>query len=89
MEIKNGNAIAGSEKLTKVQMHDEYIMLALRGEGINLKDYNCRFNNGWIKENYAYFQKLEDQKLINMNENKITLTRNGYILCDEILRNIL
>jgi oxygen-independent coproporphyrinogen-3 oxidase len=87
--MKNRNAIAGSEKLTKAQMHDEYVMLALRGEGIDLEDYNYRFNNGWIKENYSYFQKLKYGKLINMKENKINLTRNGYILCDEILRNIL
>jgi oxygen-independent coproporphyrinogen-3 oxidase len=89
VEMKNRNAIAGSEKLTKAQMHDEYVMLALRGEGIDLEDYNYRFNNGWIKENYSYFQKLKYGKLINMKENKINLTRNGYILCDEILRNIL
>ncbi|UCH66182.1 MAG: radical SAM family heme chaperone HemW [Ignavibacterium sp.] len=86
---KNDNAVANSEILSETEMHDEYVMLALRSAGLDLADYRKRFNDDWIVRNNYYFQKLKDEKLILIDKKSIRLTKNGYFVCDEILRNIL
>lgn len=85
----NSYAVAGSEILTKQQMIDEYVMLALRSSGLNLNEFINRFGNEWLEKRKNYFSKLNKDKFILLTENKIKLTKNGYLLCDEILSNIL
>jgi len=85
----HGHAIMNSEHITKNQMHDEYIMLALRSSGLDLIDYNKRFNNNWINKNNDYFNLLKKENLITIENNWIKLTSKGYAVCDEILKNIL
>lgn len=86
---KNDYAIMNEEVLTEKQLHDEYIMLALRSNGIDLNNYRKRFNDDWINKNYSYFEALKNKNFLEMNSNVIKLTRKGYSLCDEILKNIL
>jgi oxygen-independent coproporphyrinogen-3 oxidase len=85
----HGHAIMNSERITKNQMHDEYIMLSLRSSGLDLIDYNKRFNNDWINKNNDYFNLLKKENLITIGNNWIKLTSKGYAVCDEILKNIL
>lgn len=85
----HGHAIMNSEHITKNQMHDEYIMLSLRSSGLDLIDYNKRFNNDWINKNNDYFNLLKKENLITIGNNWIKLTSKGYAVCDEILKNIL
>jgi len=85
----NSYAVAGSEILTKQQMIDEYVMLALRSSGLNLNEFINRFGNEWLEKRKNYFSKLNKDKFILLTKNKIKLTKNGYLLCDEILSNIL
>jgi len=85
----HGQAIMNSEHITKNQMHDEYVMLALRSSGLDLIDYNKRFNNDWINKNNDYFNLLKKENLITIENNWIKLTSKGYAVCDEILKNIL
>lgn len=85
----NNHAIMNSEIISKEQMHDEYVMLALRSSGLDLDDYRKRFSNDWIKKNYAYFKLLENEHHLSIDNNRIKLTAKGYAVCDEILKNIL
>jgi len=86
---KNGNAVANDEQLTNEEIHDEYVMLALRSSGIELKSYKKRFGHDWLKKNNSYFEELLKKDLILYDEEILKLTAKGYILCDEILKNIL
>ena len=86
---ERGNAVAGSEELSVIQNHNEYVMLALRSSGIKLSEYNRRFGNDWLKEKNRYLQKLKNDNLITVNDDHIRLTKRGYAVCDEILQNIL
>lgn len=86
---KNGNAMANYEKLTEEQMHNEYVMLSLRGSGLDLSNYRQRFNDDWLVRNNSYLQKLKDEEFILMDSNCIKLSKNGYFVCDEILKNLL
>jgi len=85
----NNHAIKNSEVISKDQMHDEYVMLALRSSGLDLDDYRKRFSDDWVKKNYSYFKLLENEQHLSIENNWIKLTSKGYALCDEILKNIL
>ena len=86
---KNGNAVASSETLNEKQSHNEYIMLALRSSGIDLGEYQRKFGGDWINKNYSYLDNLKDDNFIVFNDKLIRLTKKGYALCDEILKNLL
>jgi oxygen-independent coproporphyrinogen-3 oxidase len=86
---KNGNALANYEQLTDDEIHGEYVMLALRSSGIELKSYKKRFGNDWLKKNNSYFEELLKKDLILFDDEILKLTAKGYTLCDEILKNIL
>lgn len=85
----NNHAIMNSEIISKEQMHDEYVMLALRSSGLDINDYRKRFSDDWIKKNYSYFELLKNEQHILMDNNWVKLTSKGYAVCDEILKNIL
>lgn len=85
----NKNAIMNFENISSSQMHDEYVMLALRSSGLDLSDYKLRFGYDWIKKNNDYFELLKNQNLLVINDDLIKLTAKGYAICDEILKNIL
>jgi oxygen-independent coproporphyrinogen-3 oxidase len=85
----NNHAVMNSEIISKDQMHNEYVMLALRSSGLDLIDYKKRFSDDWIKNNNHYFELLKNEKLLIVKDDWIKLTSKGYALCDEILKNIL
>ena len=78
-----------SEIISKEQMHEEYIMLALRSSGLDLNDYRKYFSDAWIKKNNPYFELLKNEHHLTIDDNLIKLTSKGYAVCDEILKNIL
>ncbi|HKI79462.1 MAG TPA: radical SAM family heme chaperone HemW [Ignavibacteriaceae bacterium] len=86
---KNDSAVAGSEVVNEEQKFDEYVMLALRSSGLNLKEFKNMFGENWINEKYGYFKELMNKNLITIDEEKLRFTKNGYALCDEILKEIL
>ena len=83
------HAIMNSEIVSINQMHDEYVMLALRSSGLDLVDYRKRFSDDWIKKNNSYFELLKNEQHLSIENNWIKLTPKGYAVCDEILKNIL
>ncbi|HLG32837.1 MAG TPA: radical SAM family heme chaperone HemW [Ignavibacteriaceae bacterium] len=86
---KKHNAEAGSEIISSVDKLTEFVMLALRSSGINLSEFEKRFGNGWIEKKYFYLQKLQSAEYIIMNDDQIRLTKRGYAICDEILKELL
>ena len=87
-----GNAVAGSEIISTEKAINEFIMLELRSSGLNLKRFENRFGDkikGWLKKNYSYFELLENQNFVIMNNDTIKLTSKGYAVCDEILSEVL
>ena len=86
---KNNNAVAGSEIISSGDKLSEFVMLALRSSGISTSDFQNRFGNTWLKEKHSYFQKLQSAEFININDKSIRLTKRGYAICDEILKELL
>lgn len=85
----NQNALMNFETLNKTQIHDEYLMLALRSSGIDVNEYKKMFGESWIKKNYTYLKELSITGNILIDDKNIKLTPKGYAVCDEILKNIL
>ena len=81
----NGNAVRGEETLTKEELLSEYIMLALRSNGLNLLDLNKIHGGEWLSRNEGYISELINNNYLLESDNFIKFTDKGYSLCDEIL----
>lgn len=86
---KNSCAVAASENISKEQRLNEYVMLALRSSGLDLTEFKIMFGANWINEKYDYIKKLMKRDLVTLDEKYLRLTKNGYAVCDEILKEIL
>ncbi len=86
---RNQHALMNFEMLNKIQIHDEYVMLALRSSGMDLNEYKKMFGENWINTNYSYLKELSITGNLIINDKNIKLTPKGYAVCDEILKNIL
>ncbi|WP_290662816.1 radical SAM family heme chaperone HemW [Ignavibacterium sp.] len=83
------NAMMNYELLNKDQMKNEYIMLALRSKGLNLRDYINKFGSDWLDSHLKDLEFLRKENFIEYDHNSIKLTPKGYAICDEILSKIL
>lgn len=88
VELKQ-NAMMNFEILDKNQLQDEYIMLALRSDGIKLNEYINKFGSEWLDKHSKNFEMMKEENLIEIKHNTIKLTPKGYAICDEILSKIL
>jgi oxygen-independent coproporphyrinogen-3 oxidase len=88
VELKQ-NAMINFEILDKNQLQDEYIMLALRSDGIKLNEYINKFGSEWLDKHSKNFEMMKEENLIEIKHNTIKLTPKGYAICDEILSKIL
>ena len=77
--------IAKKEILNKNEMRIEYIMLALRSKGINLKKYKKIFEEDF----YAKYEKAIKELMLNdyavMIAGEFKLNEKGYAIADEII----
>ncbi len=84
-----GKAVANFEILTQKQMLNEYVMLALRSDGLNLVNLKERFGEDWLNSTMSTLKMLERKGLLIFQKDLIRLTQKGYSLCDKILEKIL
>ena len=82
-------AVAGFETPKIEQQLNEYVMLALRSNGIKLDEMQILFGSEWLNEKNPYFTKLEYVKHLTRKNGIIRLTKSGYAVCDEIIKNLL
>lgn len=88
VELKQ-NAMMNFETLNHNQLQDEYIMLALRSDGIKLNEFVDKFGSEWLDKHSNDFEMMKEQNLMQVKHNTIKLTPKGYAICDEILSKIL
>lgn len=85
----NKNAVANFELIDKGKMLSEYIMLALRSNGLNIPEFKGLFGEEWLDLKLKYFKDLERNNYLIAGKDNIRLTKSGYAVCDEILSSIL
>jgi len=88
-KMKNDNPVAGEEVLTDNQMHDEYIMLAMRSKGLDINDYKNRFGSMWINKVQNDLTEYQSKGYLSIDDNFIKFTPKGFTLCDEIIGRLL
>lgn len=86
---KNHFAVAGYEQLDDEQRLNEYVMLALRSSGLNIEEMQKFFRGNWSDNKSGYLKKLEDDNLLMRENGMIKLTKSGYAVCDEIIKNLM
>jgi oxygen-independent coproporphyrinogen-3 oxidase len=82
---EKGYAEANHEIISSEESISEYILLALRSYGIELKDLEMRFGNEWMRRNLNYIHLLNENGFIIITKDYIKLTNKGYTICDEII----
>jgi len=82
------NAVRSIEVLSNKEMIEEFVMLGLRSDGLDLSLLKKKFGNKWLVNNNKLLKTLELQKFIKRKRSKIKFTPKGYALCDEILLNL-
>lgn len=89
-EIENNNfAFAGYEIPDDEQRLNEYVMLALRSQGIMVDEMNNLFGMEWLNEKNEYLKKLEKENFMIIKNGFVRLTKSGYAICDEIIKNLI
>lgn len=83
------NGIAGEEILFQRQMLDEYVMLAFRSNGLDIKEMENLFGAEWFLANEKFLTELIIKGFVENQNSILKLTRKGYELCDEIIANFV
>ena len=84
-----GNALRGYEELSDKEMQDEFIMLALRSNGLDINELNMRFGDDWIIDNYDKIKEIEKEGYLISSDNFVKFTKKGYAISNEILAKLL
>ncbi|MBK6913794.1 MAG: radical SAM family heme chaperone HemW [Ignavibacteriales bacterium] len=82
----NGHAKAGGEILSANDSLNEYVMLALRSSGLDTQEFRSLFGESWLKSKMNYFKELEKYSFVTIVNENISLTKKGYLICDEIIK---
>lgn len=82
-----GSGYCNGEQLSRSELLDEYILLNLRGSGLNLSELSKFYGNRWEVDNNEYLARLLTEGFITRENDFIKFTKKGYTLCDEILSN--
>jgi oxygen-independent coproporphyrinogen-3 oxidase len=73
-----------SEEIDNETSLVEYIFLALRSKGIDLKKFNDRFGENFKEKYKDRVETLTKGGFAEVNETHVKLTKKGYSVCDEI-----
>lgn len=69
---------------------EEYAMLRLRlGSGLTNEGYKEKFGEDIPKEYFEKAKKFEELKLLEIHENKISLTLKGFLLSNKIISDLI
>jgi oxygen-independent coproporphyrinogen-3 oxidase len=87
--MKKGNAVIGEETLNEQQQIEEFVMLALRSDGLDVDHFKKRFGVNWFGQRKKVIDNYFDNGFITREYNRIRLTPKGYLVCDEIIANLI
>ena len=84
--IEDGKTpIIDTEKLNKKQLSAEFAFLNLRlTKGLDLKEYERRFDENLVAKYERELKKLKESKLIKFDESYLRLTRKGRLFSNEV-----
>jgi oxygen-independent coproporphyrinogen III oxidase len=86
---KDGSAVAMAEELGQRELVNERIFLALRSDGLSLQGLTADLGFEFSGEQRAYMHQLVARKLAVLEEGTLRLTREGFLVCDEICAHLM
>ena len=72
-------------ELTEQQLHSDFIMLALRAEGISFTEFKKRFGKSFRDDNSKAIGELVQNGFAELNNDTFRLSTKGYAVADEII----
>lgn len=73
------------EKLETEEAYRETLVFGLRTkEGVNLSRLQARFGQGPDTQTHAALERLAGQGLLSLDENRVQLTRKGFLFADTV-----
>jgi len=87
--VKSGNAIRNSEILSEEELFEEFLMLGLRGSGLDLNIVRNTYSKDFFNENISYIRNLIKEGYLEDNNSILQMTKKGYLICDEIVANLI
>lgn len=70
---------------TEVSLSSEFVFLGLRlAQGIDLQQYNIRFGLNLVEEYKEDLRRLAEIELIELSDNRLKLTKKGFLFSNEV-----
>jgi oxygen-independent coproporphyrinogen-3 oxidase len=90
VSILNNNClpIEGKEDIDDHTLLEEKVYLGLRSEGVNLGELKNQFNVDFYEKNKNIIDDLVKNGYIEMKNSGISLTKKGFLVCDEICKRL-
>ncbi|HZW38953.1 MAG TPA: radical SAM family heme chaperone HemW [Ignavibacteriaceae bacterium] len=86
---KNSHAKSSLENLSIADNKREYTMLALRSTGLNLKEYQQKFNEDFFTKKKSLLNDLIKNEYAHFQDHQLILTQKGFPLADEIILKLI
>jgi len=81
-------AVRSFEILNINELEQEYIMLAMRSKGINIKEFINKFGEDFFIRNKNHLDEIVSKGYLIQTDEFFRLTQKGFLVCDEILINL-
>jgi len=86
---RDGSAVAMAEELGQRELVNERIFLGLRSDGLSLQSLTADLGFEPSGEQRAYLHQLVAKDLAVLKEGTVRLTREGFLVCDEICAQLM
>ena len=86
---RNGSPVAMAEELGTRELVNERIFLGLRSDGLSLPMLTNDLGYELSGEQRGYLHQILARNLAVLHDGTVTLTREGFLLCDEICAHLM
>ncbi|HCA78938.1 MAG TPA: coproporphyrinogen III oxidase [Bacteroidetes bacterium] len=80
--------VAGGERLSREQLLEEEIFLALRSEGVDVGGFQRRYGKDLLSNPASGLNDLISRNMAVLDGGRVRLTPRGYLVCDEICASL-
>ena len=81
--------VVGGEQIDRQKMYNEEIFLGLRSTGIDLRKIRSLFGKDLSVQFHGLLRNLHETNMIVQENEMISLTSKGYMICDEIAEKLV
>jgi oxygen-independent coproporphyrinogen III oxidase len=86
---RDGSPVAMAEQLGTRELVNERIFLGLRSDGLSLSQLSSELGYEATGEQRAYIHQIVARGLAALKDGSVRLTREGFLLCDEICAHLM